>query len=135
MMSFSDKLKEIRENKGMTQVELAEASGISARMIQRYEAGSSRPRMSAAESISKVLEISVDTLLGRDELAYAQLSDTYGTNAGNDFLKRAEQFSALMAGGDIPAEDREAAFKMVLAAYSQATELNKVKFNPNKKKK
>ena len=39
----------MREQKGLTQEQLAKRSGISCRMIQKYESGVSRPRFEAAE--------------------------------------------------------------------------------------
>ena len=54
IMKFEDRLKQYRENKGWTQAELGEKSGVSSRMIQRYEAGTSRPRWDAAEKIATV---------------------------------------------------------------------------------
>ena len=43
-MKFNERLKELREQRNLTQEQLAKASGVSSRMIQRYEYGVSRPR-------------------------------------------------------------------------------------------
>ncbi|PIF43532.1 uncharacterized protein DUF4870 [Chryseobacterium sp. 52] len=50
------KLKEIREQKNMTQEELAESSGISVRTIQRIEAGT-QPKGHTLRVLAKALEI------------------------------------------------------------------------------
>ena len=60
IMKFSDRLKELREKNDMTQEQLAKVSGVSPRTIQRYECGTSRPRLDAAEKLAKALNISVD---------------------------------------------------------------------------
>ena len=39
IMKFCERLKDYREKKGLTQSELSKLSGISVRMIQKYEAG------------------------------------------------------------------------------------------------
>ena len=59
----------------MTQEQLTKVSGVPPRTIQRYECGTSRPRLDAAEKLAKALNISVDQLLGTDGMLVAQ----YGT--------------------------------------------------------
>ena len=54
IMKFSDRLKGLRENNDMTQEQLAKVSGVSPRTIQRYECGTSRPRLDAAEKLSLI---------------------------------------------------------------------------------
>ena len=39
MKSFSERLKELRQNKGISQIALAKELGVSARNYQRYEYG------------------------------------------------------------------------------------------------
>ena len=133
-MSFSEKLKRFRMEAGMSQQELSDATGISKRMIQQYERGASQPRFSMAEKIAAALRISIEDLLDAKENAAAVLGDSHGAGAQRDFLEIAERFSALMAGGDVPEEDREAAFMMVMKAYTVAKEKNQV-FTPKKYRK
>lgn len=52
-MKFSDRLKGLREKNDMTQEQLAKVSGVSPRTIQRYECGTSRPRLDAAEKLGQ----------------------------------------------------------------------------------
>ena len=47
-MKFNERLKKFREDKSLTQVQLSDLTGISARMIQKYESGTARPRLDAA---------------------------------------------------------------------------------------
>ena len=65
-MKFSDRLKGLREKNDMTQEQLAKVSGVSPRTIQRYECGTSRPRLDAAEKLAKALNISVHEWNGKD---------------------------------------------------------------------
>ena len=57
-------IKRAERKNDMTQEQLAKVSGVSPRTIQRYECGTSRPRLDAAEKLAKALNISVDQLLG-----------------------------------------------------------------------
>ena len=62
----------------MTQEQLTKVSGVPPRTIQRYECGTSRPRLDAAEKLAKALNISVDQLLGTDGMLVAQAAEQYG---------------------------------------------------------
>ena len=57
------KIKELRESKGLSQVELCENSGISLRTIQRIENGESVPRGSTLKTIASSLNVSPDFLI------------------------------------------------------------------------
>ena len=48
-IDIGSKIKTLRLSKSMTQEQLAKVSGVSPRTIQRYECGTSRPRLDAAE--------------------------------------------------------------------------------------
>lgn len=135
MMKFSERLRELREQAQMTQKQLAEKSGVQSRMIQRYEAGTSHPRISAVEKLAVALETSVDNLMGKTEQSFANFGEENGSKAERDLVAQAEKFSALFAGGDIPMEDKDAAFRIIMQAYSHATEIDKEKYTPKKYRK
>ncbi len=48
-------LKTLRENFGLTQVELAEAVGVERSLISKFETGSARPSPDTAKAIAQVL--------------------------------------------------------------------------------
>lgn len=131
---FSKKLRELRKEKGFTQEELGRQSGISSRQIQKYESGTARPRMAQAERIAEVLETTIDNLLGKQGAAVAAFGAEYGAKAERDLIKQAEKLSAMFAGGDIPDEDMDAAFRIVLLAYAHAAEISREKYTPRKYK-
>ncbi|MBQ4513634.1 MAG: helix-turn-helix transcriptional regulator [Anaerolineaceae bacterium] len=56
-------LKEIRLARGMTQQQLADASGITQSMICRLESREAMPSVETLKALSKVLECSIDELL------------------------------------------------------------------------
>lgn len=134
-MGFSERLRDLRKEKKMTQEELAKLTGITCRQIQKYEGGVSRPRMEQAEKIAEVLNTSVDSLLGKQGMAIAEFGEKNGAKAERDLVAQAEKFSAMFAGGDISMEDKDQAFKIILQAYSKATEIAKEKYTPKKYKK
>ena len=98
-MKFSDRLKGLREKNDMTQEQLAKVSGVSPRTIQRYECGTSRPRLDAAEKLAKALNISVDQLLGTDGMLVAQAAEQYGARGAKQAQQLTDEVTSLFTGG------------------------------------
>lgn len=65
MADFRSRLKELRDEKGMTQVQLSEALGLSKGAIGNYESGARRPRLEDFEAIADFFNIELDYLYGR----------------------------------------------------------------------
>lgn len=63
-MNFSKVITECRKNKGLSQTDLADASGVSREMISKYERGEAVPSLDAAKKIANALEITLDYLSG-----------------------------------------------------------------------
>ena len=133
-MKFEDRLKQYRENKGWTQAELGEKSGVSSRMIQRYEAGKSRPRWDAAEKIATALEVPVSDLLGQSGMLVAEAADKGGAKSAREMSKLVEEVVGMFAGGSLPKEDRDAYMAAISKAYFESNEENK-KYTPKKHRK
>lgn len=66
--NFSENLKSKRKQLGLTQKELAEIVGITPRTIQNYENKKTIPTSVVMESISIALNISLNRMLGINEL-------------------------------------------------------------------
>lgn len=130
-MKFSERLKNCREDKGLTQVQLSKLSGISSRMIQKYESGNSRPRFEAAEKLAVALNIQVTELLSSNEMLVAQAAEEYGTRGAKQAQQLTDEVTGLFAGGDIAEEDMDVMMKAIQDAYWIAKEKNK-KYTPKK---
>lgn len=61
---FGARLKKLREDRGLTQVQLAEAAGTIPRNISHYEGGLAWPMAATLSALARVLEVSADELLG-----------------------------------------------------------------------
>lgn len=131
-MIFSEEVKKHRKRLGMTQKEFAEACGISVRILQNYESGSRIPKYDTFIKIRDYLNLSTEELISSEDYMYMTLGKTDETRPQRSFLERAEDCCAFMAGGDIPQEDMDEAFKMITLAYTKATEKNKKKYTPKK---
>ena len=131
IMKFNERLKELREKNNLTQEQLAKKSGVSSRMIQRYEYGTSRPRLDAAEKIAKALNVTTDELLGNADMLVAQAGEKYGSKGAKQAQQLTDEVTGLFAGGDMAEEDMDLMMKAIQDAYWIAKEKNK-RFSPKK---
>lgn len=67
-MEFSEKLQELRKQKGLTQEELAQYLYVSRTAISKWESGRGFPSIESLKAISKFFCISLDDLLSGEEL-------------------------------------------------------------------
>ena len=65
MGSFSEKLRQLRFEKGLTQYEMAKAIGVAKSTISQYETGNREPDFKTLENIADFFNVNVDYLLGR----------------------------------------------------------------------
>lgn len=65
-MDFGDKIREIREKRGLSQKELAVKIGVAKSTYSLYESGKREPDVEKIKKIAKVLEVSGDDLLDID---------------------------------------------------------------------
>jgi len=70
-MEFNEKLVELRKSKGLTQEELAEKLFVSRTAISKWESGRGYPNIDSLKDISKFFSVSIDDLIGSEEIAIA----------------------------------------------------------------
>lgn len=128
-MRFCERLKNFREEKGLTQARLAELADISSRMIQKYECGASRPRFDAAEKLASALGVPVSELLGEGGMLEAQAAERYGPRGARQARELTDEVTGLFAGGGMADEDMDAMMRAISEAYWIAKEKNR-KFAP-----
>ena len=69
-----NRLKEIRESKGMTQTQLGEVIGAKKSAVSLWESGKRQIDNNTLKSLADFFGVSVDYILGRDQEELAQLS-------------------------------------------------------------
>lgn len=91
---FSKRLKQAREDSGLTQEQLAEEVGVNKASISRYERHeTTRLASSLINSIAKTLNVSTDWLLGKSKVK--QNKHTNQTNKEErDFLEKARKLNS-----------------------------------------
>jgi len=88
-MSFGSRLLELRKKRGFSQAELADMLNTKAPVIGRYERGEANPSIETASKLAKILQVSLDYLVGNTALELDQAT-----------LKRIEDVSKM------PEDDR-----------------------------
>jgi len=67
MPTFTDRLKELRKTKNVTQAKVAEALGCVEQYYQKIEYGNIKPSYDKIEQLADFFEVSTDYLLGRSD--------------------------------------------------------------------
>lgn len=93
MTNFSDRLRELRNNRDITQAQLASLTGISSSMIAMYESNKRNPSVENLEILSDFFNVDVDYILGRtkyttrlldtNQLQMLEPSNIYGNHKEN----------------------------------------------------
>ena len=64
---FSERIKKIRKDLSLSQEEFSDKIGISTDVIQKWEKGTSTPRISVAKSVAQTLNVPLGYLIGTTE--------------------------------------------------------------------
>lgn len=102
MSKFCERLRELRNKKGLSQQELADDASLSGSSICLYEHGEREPELDLLCWFANYFDVSVDFLLGRTDEAqsHTQEADTYDSAAAEIDPKNAytgsERFTAVV---------------------------------------
>lgn len=132
MKTFSEKIKEAREELKLNQQQLSELVGVSKRSIAAYETTDTKPRGNIARKLAAALQVSVDYLLNDEitDLKYGiekapyieEARERLGPKAAKEMDVLLEQNVALFAGGALDQEAKDAFFEAVMKAYLKCKE-------------
>lgn len=131
------RLKELRENRNLTQAELAKLLKVSPSAIGMYEQGRRDPDSSTLKKLSVLFNVSVDYLLDNqppqnDTLPALTLKDE--RQIAKDLENIVDTLNGAAAMSDDPEdeEDREMLKAALLQAMTLSKRLAKKKFTPKK---
>ena len=117
-MVFKDRLREKRVEAGLTQVQLAEKAGVTARTIQNYELGNRKPsNMEVIQKIADALNTTTEYLLGSSGTYVVEAHEKGGSKAARDIEQLVSEVTGLFAGGELSEESLEGAMKALNDAY------------------
>ena len=100
---FAERLKEIRNGAGMTQVQLAEALGVSKGTVAMWEIGKREPNYETLNALSEIFDKRIDYILGySNDSSSARLSEEQIEQLGAWMVEddAQEEFMNIMALDD-----------------------------------
>lgn len=116
-MEIKDRIKALRNENSMTQLQLAERVGVTLRCIQNYESGTRYPRKSIIHKISEIFDVSYDYLTDG-------VNDLQSEAQAQEFLKNA---GLIFAGGKLSEDDKDKVMLALQKIYWEAKEINRKK--------
>ena len=129
-MKFGEKVRAAREARNMTQEQLADAIGMSKRMVSYWENHGKLPKSrDTYPIIADALGIDVSVLLDDDAEFVVKAAETYGNRGAQQALQLVQQITGLYAGGELEEEDMDAMMKAIQDAYWIAKKKNKLHTN------
>lgn len=124
-MDFARRLIKLREEKGLSQYEVADRLGIKRPRYNAWEQGLAKPRADMINKLAEFFEVSPDYLLGFEQStvpSWATKKDI------RDFKKMLEEDAPVMFDGvPLDEEDKEKVLKVMEAIFWDARKRNKRK--------
>ena len=126
-MKFGEKVRQLREEKGLSQQELAALIGVSTRAVWAYENQGTYPRKRELYArLAEVLGVSENYLLAEGEEFEARAYEQYGARGKKQAQKlTAELADIFAAGGELEEEDMKAMIDALQEAFWTAKLRNK----------
>lgn len=129
-MTFAEKIRELRNKKGLSQTELGKAVGVSLRTVRNWELEGRYPKQRELYGkLAEVLDCDINYLMTEDAIFIARAEADYGYEGRKGAEKIMAEVNGLFSGGSLAEEDMDAFVLAVQQAYIDAK-----KKNSNKKK-
>ena len=144
-MQFGEKLKLLREEHNLSQIELARKVGVSERTIYNYETNDRIPKIDVVSKIAHVFGVSLDALNSEHESTASASTnldpDTFLQMTKEEFGHRGkkeaeallERATALFAGGDLDDEAKDEFFQSLINAFFTTKREARKKFGRKQK--
>lgn len=98
MTLLSNRIKQLRKEKGLTQAELGKLINVTKVSVCCYEKGTRLPSLETLIDLSNVFKVSIDYLLGNDVLTVSDNKSDYGIIMANEeilFVKEIRKYRDL----------------------------------------
>lgn len=124
---FGTKIRELRQEHGMTQSELADICGVSLRSIQNYESAKLLPRDGRIYTrLAGYFGVSTDYLFGTKRVT-TETED----QAQNEVDSILANVGSLFAGGELSEQDKDEVMRTINDLYWQAKDRKRTKSGPD----
>ena len=133
-MTFAEKIRELRNKKGLSQTELGKAVGVSLRTVRNWELEGRYPKQRDLYSkLAEVLDCDINYLMTEDAAFIARAEEDYGNQGLEGAQKIMAQVNSLFTGGSLAEEDMDAFVLAVQQAYIDAKKKKSTKTATDKK--
>nr|DAK26496.1 MAG TPA: helix-turn-helix domain protein [Caudoviricetes sp.] len=125
-MTFGEKLRQLRKERGETQKEVAEAIGVTLRSYSSYELKNIQPRK--RERLIKLadhFDVDVNYFYVDSEIFIGAAKDQYGLRGMRQAKALTNELAGMFAGGDLTDEDKDAVMQALQEAYWTAKKENR----------
>ena len=105
-MTFGEKVKNLRKNKGLNQTQLADAVGVSLRTVRGWEIEGRYPKKhDLYQKLADILSCDISYLMTEEEAFITEASEQFGNRGAKQAQQILEQAAAMFAGGELSDED------------------------------
>ena len=111
-MLFSERLRELRQNKGLPQSQLADALNISKSAISMYELGKREPDLETLEGIADFFNVDINYLIGKEDGSMYYLAPE-AAEIAQEVQQRPELKILFDASRKVSADDLELVINMI----------------------
>lgn len=128
-MSIGKKIKQLRENKGLSQKELADSLGVTQQAIDAWERSITNPRKKSIDKLSSFFNVNGGFFF-EDDIQNKTPSNEMSIKKENkpkDLIKLLEKEEYTLNGVLVNQEDKEKLKRIIEAAFWDAKEKNKRK--------
>lgn len=134
-MLFGDRIKQLRENKGLTQAEVGNYVGVSDRVLGYYEVNERFPRkQEIIQKFAELFDVSMDYLLGPEGAFNQEAVSEYGSIGHKQAQTVLKEVEILFSGGELVDESKDEMYQIISELYFKAKKLNKEKYGRKKSK-
>lgn len=122
-MAFSDNVKTLRCEHGLTQREAADAIGLTCRTWQNYEMGVCMPRTEkTVRRIADFFGVTLSDLLSPEDYYIINASERGGNKAARELRTLLSELTAMYSGGKLSADDKDLVVKALYDIYWDSKE-------------
>ena len=130
LSEFGEKLRYLREQKGLTQKQMAEVLGISLRSYVSYENRTSYPKDSMVyQRLAEFYGVTTDFLINEKDQFVADALDKYGYRGRIQAQRILNATEALCAGGSLSEDDEEAFYRHMSKIFDRVKNLNRQRYS------
>ena len=131
-MTFGEKLRKYRKEKGLTQAELAKMAGLGLRTIINYEKGATYPQdRKVYATLAEILGVDADHLHNENDDFLSEAQRRYGYRGKKQAMMLVDELGGMFAGGELSEDDIDGVMKAMQDLYWKVKEENK-KYAPKK---